>query len=341
MKKSILTFASMAVLVLTCISCINLQSTFSEGSSEHKVLILTEAFTSSTVRQVLASTSGGSIKINGDAGKQGSIEVYAQGNNGRTYSKEEIMEILDRDYNLEVGQDGAILKAIAERKVKGSWKNALSISYVIHVGKQVNTELSTSGGSIRLSNLQGNQSFKTSGGSLRLEALSGTIDGKTSGGNIYVKNSQGTIRLNTSGGSIEMQQLQGDIQTQTSGGSIKGQGIAGSLRTKTSGGSIRLSDIAASLDAKTSGGSIRADFSSFVKPASLHTSGGSIGLNVPGDAQMDFELEGSTVSVGEHANLQTHINKERNHATGSLNGGDSGALLNASTSGGTVRLEVR
>ncbi len=67
----------------------------------------------------------------------------------------------------------------------------------------MSTKLRTSGGSISLINLNGEQDFSTSGGSLHVEKMSGKIDGSTSGGSIHVSDSKDEIDLRTSGGSIE------------------------------------------------------------------------------------------------------------------------------------------
>jgi hypothetical protein len=45
----------------------------------------------------------------------------------------------------------------------------LSISFKVFVPKNTSTDLSTSGGSISLTNLTGEQKFSTSGGSLNID----------------------------------------------------------------------------------------------------------------------------------------------------------------------------
>lgn len=327
-------------LTALSLSCISVESNGVHLNGQSKqVSLMTKSFSLSSLNEVQASTSGGNITISGDAAGQATIEVLGQGNNGRSYSKEEIMDILKRDYEFSVEKEGNTLKAICKRTKSGSWKNAVSISYIIHVSKNVATELRTSGGNIQLSQLKGNQNFATSGGNIKFSNLLGKIDGRTSGGNINAVNSRGDIQARTSGGNINMEQLDGNIDMRTSGGNIKGEALTGDFNVSTSGGNINLSNIGAALKANTSGGSVKVDFTFFNHPAMVTTSGGSIQLKVPNTSKMNFEIKGSSVSVGQADHIQVQMNKEKDHATGNINGG--GPLLEARTSGGSVDIDFQ
>jgi len=326
-----------AALIAVTLSCISVESNgVNFGGQSKEISLMTKSFDASSIKGIEAVTSGGNISVDGDAAGQATIEVLGRGNNGKNYSKEEIMDILQRDYEFSVGKDGSNLSAICKRKKSLGWKNAVTISYIIHVNKNVSSALKTSGGNIQLSGLKGTQNFATSGGNIKFSELSGQILGRTSGGNILASNSHGDIKANTSGGNIKMENLEGTIEMHTSGGNIQSSAVSGDLSVSTSGGNIDLSDIAASLNASTSGGSIEATFTTFEKAASLSTSGGSIRLDVPNAAKMDFDLKGSSVSVGQANHIDVQINKQKDHATGHLNGG--GPSLDARTSGGSVKI---
>jgi len=336
MKKLQWAIFSAAVIAIS-LSCISVESNGVHLNGQSKaVSLMTKNFDASAIKNVKAITSGGNITIDGDATGQATIEVLGRGNNNRSYTKEEIMDILHRDYEFSVGKQGNTLQAIARRTKSGNWKNAVSISYIIHVKREVATELKTSGGNIRLSNLKGDQDFATSGGNISFNGLSGQIQGKTSGGNILAVDSRGEIQAKTSGGNIKMENLKGNVDMRTSGGNIKATAVNGHLNISTSGGNIKLADIDATVKGSTSGGSIDASFNKFQNEVSLSTSGGSIDLNVPNAAKMNFELSGSSVGVGQASQLQVQINKAKDHATGTINGG--GPMLSAHTSGGSVKI---
>jgi DUF4097 and DUF4098 domain-containing protein YvlB len=97
------------------------------------------------------------------------------------------------------------------KRKKYGLEKGLSISFKVFVLKNVSTDLSTSGGSINLTNLTGDQKFSTSGGSLHIDNVGGKIDGRTSGGSIHLENSRDDIDLSTSGGSIEASNCNGSF----------------------------------------------------------------------------------------------------------------------------------
>lgn len=326
-----------AALIAITLSCISVESNgINIGGQNKEISLMTKTFDASSIKSIKAITSGGNISIDGDAAGQATIEVLGRGNNGKNYTKEEILEILKSDYEFSVGKDGNTLKAIARRNKRVNWKKAVSVSYIIHVSNNVATDLKTSGGNIRLNALKGEQHFATSGGNIKFSQLAGQMDGQTSGGNIEATDSHGSIHARTSGGNIKMQNLDGTVEMHTSGGNIKAVNVTGHLNVSTSGGNISLSEISASLVARTSGGSVEAAFNTFKNQAKLSTSGGSIRLDVPNAAKMNFDIHGSSVSVGQANHLQVEINKAKNHATGQINGG--GDLLTAHTSGGSVKI---
>ena len=299
-----------------------------------------KTFDNESVKTLRAETSGGSLTVTGTNEKEGRIEVYIKGNNGiNKLSNEEIKARLDENYTVDLALENNELRAIASRRGNINWKNSLSISFRIYVPSTVSSKLATSGGSIRLSNLKGDQEFKTSGGSLHLEGLDGMINGRTSGGSIHVSNAKGTIDLKTSGGSIEasdcngtidlatsggslrLQQLQGNIKARTSGGSIKGGNISGELFSHTSGGSINLEQLACSLDASTSAGSVYAGFTKPGKSVKVNVSAGSTTLALPKNAGLSLDLGGRKINTGALNNFNGVMDKDQ--VKGTLNGGGS------------------
>jgi hypothetical protein len=246
------------------------------ANEQQKDPFMTRTFAAASIRAVEATTSGGSITVSGDAGSQATVEVFVSGNK---MSEEEIKQVLEENYAIDVKVEGGKLCVVAKsiNRITNWNKQGLSISFKISVPKQVNSNLQTSGGSIRIAGLSGAQDFKTSGGSLTVENVSGNIVGKTSGGSINVsdandvihlttsggsitaKDCNGKINLKTSGGSIKMSHLDGVIDASTSGGSISADDVSGTLKTGTAGGSVKLTGISGSVDAKTSGGSMNVE----------------------------------------------------------------------------------
>lgn len=315
---------------------------------------LVKSLTNESIREVEARTSGGSISVSGGASNS-RIEVYVQGNNGKSLSKDEIKQRLDELYNLDVSVSGGKLSAIAKSKENiRDWKKALSIAFKIYVSSNVSTELSTSGGSIHLDNLSGSQKFSTSGGSLHLAKLSGKIDGTTSGGSIHLEDSKdnidlrtsggsieasncsGNLRLATSGGSLDLSNLKGSIRATTSGGSVKGESIDGELEAHTSGGNVDLDNLTCSLETSTSGGNIDVSFASLGKYVKIGNSAGSVRLTLPKGKGLDLDLSGDIANTS-FENFSGRIDDRS--VRGKLNGG--GVPVTVDANSGRIRLELK
>jgi Putative adhesin len=333
-------------LLLLFIAC----QSYSALAQDNKNPYQTKSLANDAIKDVFVKTSGGSISVSGASGEAPRVEIYVHGNNNQELSKEEIEKRLAEDYELEVSISNHEVHAIAKRKhedgMNWNWRRQLSISFKIFVPKQSNTHLGTSGGSIHLDNLSGNENFSTSGGSLHVDHLTGLIKGETSGGSIEVANSgddinletsggsinanncRGKIKLETSGGSLHLEDLKGTINASTSGGSIHGNNIEGELITGTSGGTVSLSQLACSLEASTSGGSMNVELTQVGKYVKLDVSGGHVELRLPAKAGMNLNFSADRINSNSVNNFTGEWNKTR--VKGSVNGGGVPVSVDAS-----------
>jgi Putative adhesin len=319
---------------------------------------LVKSLAGESIKNVQVTTSGGSISVSGGSAAGAKVEVYVTPNNmkdGIMLSKEEIRQRLEANYDLNISVHDNTVTATAKPKERNmDWKRSLSISFKINVPANVSTELTTSGGSIRLDHLSGNQEFHTSGGSLHVENMSGKVRGRTSGGSIYVANSTddidlgtsggsiraenctGDLKLATSGGSLDLSNLKGNIKANTSGGSINASNIEGALSTSTSGGSIKLTDLACSLETSTSGGHIDVSIKQLSKFVKINNSGGNIDLQIPKGQGLDLSLSANKVKANALNNFNGRT--DENRINGTLNGG--GLPVTVSAGSGTIRLTI-
>jgi len=325
--------------------------------AQNKEPYMTKSLSSESVKSTEVQTSGGSISVTGvTSAVETKVEVYISGNNGKNeISKEEIVKRLE-DYDLTVSVSNNKLTAIARPKQRNmDWKKGLSISFKVFVLKNSSTDLSTSGGSINLTNLTGEQKFSTSGGSLNIDNVGGNIDGRTSGGSIHLENSRddidlstsggsieasncnGKLRLSTSGGSLNLKDLKGDIRATTSGGSVNGRNISGELVTHTSGGGIHLYDLACSIEASNSGGNIDIEIKELGKYVKISNSGGGVDLQLPKDKGVDLDLSGGRIKTDQLGNFNGKV--EDDQLEGKLNGG--GVSVKVRSSGGRINLAFK
>jgi hypothetical protein len=258
------------------------------------------------------TTSGGSITVTGSDTNGAIIKMFVR--RGNRYLQASDTDL--RNFEIKIEKSGN--KVIASAKRLQSNSNILrpnneSISFEVSVPRNFQVNVNTSGGSIRLTDLEGELSGRTSGGSIRLNKLIGDIDVRTSGGSITIEGSSGKI------------------SARTSGGSVTASNSEGVLDFSTSGGSVRLNNLAGEVSASTSGGSIRAYIVSLAGDLSLRTSGGSITATVPKGLGLNLDLRGNSVRIPlENFSGET----KRNQIVGKMNGG--GYNVSMRTSGGGV-----
>ena len=328
---------------------------FAMAQKSDKQPYMAKSLSSESVKSTEVQTSGGSISVTGvNSAAETKVEVYISSNMGREddLSKEEIIKRLE-EYDLNVTVSSNKLTAIAKPKQRNmDWKRGLSISFKVYVLKNVSNDLSTSGGSISLENLNGDQKFTTSGGSLHVDHLGGKIRGATSGGSIHLdnsrddielttsggsikaRNSEGKLTLTTSGGSLDLRDLKGDIKATTSGGSVQGSNVSGELVTHTSGGGIHLTGLSCSLDASNSGGSIDVEIKELGKYVKISNSGGSVDLQLPKNKGVDLDLSGGRIKTAQLGNFDGKVEDDK--LEGKLNGG--GVPVRVRSSSGRISL---
>lgn len=289
---------------------------FAAFSADFKVdPYLTKEFTLKGTGNLKVETSGSSVAVTGAGGNQVIVDMYVK-LNGREIEIEdaEVERELD-NYNLDISQSGNTISVIVKKRNNSS-RNKLNLSFKI----QVPTEMSSQ--------------FQSSGGSISVDGLNGEQEIATSGGSIQVVNSSGYVNTHSSGGSFRLENFEGNVDVQTSGGSIKVNQLTGDLKVNTSGGSVNLADINGSISANTSGGSIRAELSNVEKELTMKSSGGSITAVVPDGLGLDLDLSGGRVN-SKLSNFSGEVKKDR--ILGKINGG--GVPVTMQSSGGSINLE--
>ena len=151
--------------------------------------------------------------------------------------------------------------------------------------------LSTAGGNITAGDIGGPARLDTGGGNIVAKSVAGELSASTGGGHITVGSVAGNATLHTSGGHIRVTSIQGTAHLDTGGGNITLEHSGAELTAETGGGEIEVGEAAGLVRAKTGGGGIRVV--RVVGPTNLETSGGSIYLT-----QVDSPVKASTSAGG-------------------------------------------
>ena len=194
--------------------------------------------------------------------------------------------------------------------------NGIRLRFEVRLPKNYNAKISSSGGDIKLENLNGN------------------IDFSTSGGDVFIKNSTGEIEASTSGGEVNLADTKGNLELKTSGGDIRSDGFDGNIYAHTSGGSVSLKGGNGKIDAGTSGGNVDLDYSGANMGIYLETSGGNITLKLPQDfnANAKMSTSGGSIHCDFPGNNVTTISSGKYEAEFNKGGSD----VIAKTSGGDI-----
>ena len=161
----------------------------------------------------------------------------------------------------------------------------------VSAGKITGTvQLRTSGGDIRMTNCSGDVDVSTSGGNIMVGNVGKTLNARTAGGDIEVGDVGGEATISTAGGDIRVGKVTGSVTMKTAGGDIILRGGSGMIRGKTAGGDINMQDLTGSVEASTAGGDVTAQLRPSGKGRSrLSSSGGDVVLYVPANAKANID----------------------------------------------------
>ena len=280
-----------------------------------------QAAVESPIRKTFSVAPGGTLFVETDIGD---VRINSGGSGvtvdvKRRAKSEEAMQDFDVTFE-QTGNDVTVRAKYQRPSSKWfNWSNEIDAQFTISVPTNYNVQIKTSGGDLRIANLNGDVRARTSGGGIEMGNITGTVEARTSGGSVTLDSASGRADLRTSGGSIEVGRVTGD------------------LYAHTSGGGITIEDAGGVIDAQTSGGSIRARLSAQPRGDSkLSTSGGNIVISVPSNASVDLDAKTSGGDVETDVPVTILGMKSESELQGKINGG--GPRLTLRSSGGGIRL---
>lgn len=291
------------------LSCLFLSMTLFAQKQEPSFL---KSFPVSGEATLSLQTAGGSLTVEEGSTNEITVEFFVR-KRGRYIAMS--MDELKQHKDISINQDGSNVQVKIKNKNKSNWKKSYNVSMKAYAPKATQVSLMTSGGAIKVKELNGDHDVMTSGGSIELTSI------------------VGDVRAVTAGGAISCESINGDVNAQTSGGSLRFQSITGAIQGTTAGGSIKLLDVAGKAKVSTAGGSITGVFTDVTGAISMSTSGGSVSLDVPDDLGMNLKASGGNVMV-EMNDFNGKITKRS--AKGQVNGG--GIDVSCHTTGGSVKV---
>lgn len=321
------TYTMIAVLV-AMLSCHG----FAQGG---KTPTITKIFELNQPGTLNSKSSGGGIMVKTHNEGKVEIQVFIR-KNGKILSPSDplVAEVLE-DFDLEIEKNGSVINANAERKTNFNLLNNVGIYFTIIVPREMSCNVSSSGGGLKISGVEGTHNFKSSGGSVYLENTTGTTKAKSSGGKVKVTNHNGDIRLSSSGGGVTLEEAHGSVYAHSSGGGVHLKNIHGDVDAGSSGGGVSVSGECGYVKAKSSGGSVHVNISNLNKELYLKARGGGIDAIIQNGDELglDLDLSSSRVKI-ELQNFSGRSEKDR--VKGTMNEGGIPVYMHAS--GGSVKV---
>lgn len=271
-------------------------------------LVLDKTFQTEEGKILNVGIKAGDVKLNSWDKKEVQVKIFA---NSKAKEKYEFEVNKDNDeINVRVNGKGSFL----------NWMSNTIIDVEVNLPQKMNANISTSGGDISVTNLEGTINLSTSGGDIRLLNIKGSGSLSTSGGDIKINEFFGSLNGSTSGGDINVTNFEGDVTLSTSGGDIRLIGKNGKVKASTSGGDVKL------------------DYSGANKGIQLNTSGGDI--NVIVDKEFAGKAELKTFGGEVKCLLPISIlEKKASKIVGNINDGSN--PLECTTMGGDIIVKSR
>ena len=219
----------------------------------------------------------GSVILRGDTGDR---SVYTFKAHVRARDEKEA-EALLRQFEIKTGTEGerAYLTIRSGRPVSEGSELSVSVPRAL---RQV--WIATDGGSVQVSDLDGEMEVRSAGGPIAVDGVRGSADIRTGGGDIQVGSVSGPLRCFSGGGAIRVQNAGGECWLETAGGEIFVHQAMAPVHA-TARGNIRIDRVAGPVYATTAGGLI--DVQQADGAVIAESSGGAIQINAANGVECD------------------------------------------------------
>lgn len=263
-------------------------------------------------------TTDGFIEVKPSTGNF--IEVFYIVEKGKNFLKISQAE-MDKYYILEVIDKGNLLDISLRRRNENKWeaeRDRFNVSCEIFVPVETECDLTSSIGSITISNLKANQKCITIDGNVNISDIHGLVNASTSLGN---------VRADSICGNVNLTNIKGDIKIVN---------VVGDISATTSEGDIRIIDCVGSVVGKTTFGDIRCNMNKLIGNMKLVTRNGDIIAEVQEKAGLNMNIKGHELHIPDLDEVEKIT---ENQIFGSVNGG--GIPVEMLTTSGAATLSFK
>jgi DUF4097 and DUF4098 domain-containing protein YvlB len=176
---------------------------------------------------------------------------------------------LEANLELDIEEEPGVVRLSAFRREPKNWfweafrwstADPFKLEYQIRVPTSTSLEIDTSGGPVRIFDVQGTIELKSSGGSIGLRDLKGAVTAETAGGDIVLERIEGDIRVSTSDGEIGATDLFGSLFARAGVGTVRVNGVSGDVDVGVLRGHVKIEGAGGEVTARSAHGSIEVEF---------------------------------------------------------------------------------
>ena len=175
-------------------------------------------------------------------------------------------------------------------------------------------------------------------GDITIDGADGAVEAETMRGDVTIRGGRGTIEVSSTMGNIYVDGADGTIEIESSAADIRVENSSGEIYAETAGGTIVLENVdPMAVDVGSTGG--RVHYSGTFRRGGTYffgAHGGSITIVVPEDASASFNV--ATVHGSITSTLKGQPESFQGGERHTFTVGDGGALVEAETYGGRIRL---
>lgn len=329
--QNIVKMLTMLAMLVTMLSC-------HDFSQDGETPTITKIFELNQPGTLNSKSFGGRIMVKTHNEAKVEVQVFIRKNWKILSPSDPLVADVLEDFDLEIEKNGSVINANAERKTIFNLFNNMGIYFTIIVPREMSCNVSSSGGGLTISGVEGTHNFKSSGGSIYLENTSGTTIAKSSGGKVIATNHNGDIHLSSSGGGVTLDEAHGSVYAHSSGGSVHLKNIHGDVDASSSGGGVSVSGECEYVKAKSSGGSVHVNISNLNKGLYLKSSGGGIDAIIENGDELGLDLDLSSRRVNIDLHNFSGLS-EKSRVKGTMNKG--GIPVYMRSTGGSVNVRFK
>jgi hypothetical protein len=161
------------------------------------------------------------------------------------------------------------------------------------------------------------------------------VKAQSSSGQIEIDGVGGEVLAEAGSGQLSLSNLGGAVQARTSSGSIQLSNIAGEVRATTNSGQISGTELRHVREATTSSGYVSLE-GSFVDPAQVHTSSGSVNIKLRPESAVRLDVKTNSGSINPRNLVLANGVTQRDKLTGNIGNPSADATLAIETNSGSV-----